>query len=81
MDRVEDRRRLVHDVGHRHGNPLLSPSKNPQQELLLDAVELPLGPLAYGLALAEGSLEPGALLVPLDKEAWRNAHLDSSATD
>ena len=39
------------------------------------------GSLAYGLALAEGSLEPGALLVPPDEEAWRNAHLDSSTTD
>ena len=64
---VEDRRRLVHDVGHRHGDPLLSPSKIPLQELNLDAVELPLGPLAYGLALAKGSLELGALLVPPDK--------------
>jgi len=54
-------------VGHRHGDPLLLPSKIPLQELLLDAVELPLGPLAYGLALAEGSLELGALLVPPDK--------------
>jgi len=51
------------------------------QELPLDAVELPLGPLAYGLALAKGSLELGALLVPPDKEAWRNAHLNRSATD
>jgi len=57
------------------------PSKNPLQELLLDAVELSLGPLAYGLALAEGSLELGALLVPPDKEAWRNAHLNSRAMD
>jgi hypothetical protein len=29
---------LVHDVGHRHGNPLLEASKDPLSKLLPDAV-------------------------------------------
>ena len=52
----EDRRRLVHDVGHRHGDPLLSSSKNPLQQFLLDAVELPNGPIAYGLFMPREAL-------------------------
>jgi len=54
-------------VGHRHGDPLLSSSKNPLQQFLLDAVELPNGPIAYGILRAEGSLVPVALIGPSDE--------------
>ncbi len=50
------------------------------QKLLLDAVELLLGPLAYGLALAKGSFELGALLVPPDKQQ-RYGSSDSTTTE
>ena len=77
----EDRRRLVHDVGHHHGNPLLLSSKNPLQEIVLDAVELPNRPIAYGLACTKGILKPGALTVPSDEHVVRNVQLNSSGTD
>ena len=35
---LEDGGRLVHDVGHRHGNPLLAASKDPLKKLPPDAV-------------------------------------------
>jgi hypothetical protein len=77
----EDGGCLVHNVGHRHGNPLLAAREDPLKEIVPDAVNLPDGSLANGLLPPKGGSQTGMSLLPPDKDGVGDAHRGSSAPE